>query len=82
MGGNIFNHEDKIIRPSQYNANSNYGLKITLRQIIKLSTTEYLEKDLMEILPSWNDRLSGTHHISFSENAMVVDASEKIFSFY
>lgn len=73
MAGKPFIYGDKLIRPSQ-DSLKRYGGNIELKEIIKLSPTEYHEQLLEVVLPNWNTSDDGCHTINTENNFVVLDA--------
>ena len=71
--GNIFNIQDKIIRPSQ-NCSKYYGYGLCFNEIIKLTETEYEEKLIESFKPKLNDDFIGIHTFNRKNNLTIVDA--------
>ncbi|MDN3641645.1 hypothetical protein QWY87_02960 [Lutimonas halocynthiae] len=71
--GNIFCFEDRIFRPSQ-NCAKHYGHGIEVREVIELTKTSYSEKNAQSIYPNWNDDLTSTHTLNWSNKLTVIDA--------
>jgi len=70
--GKIFVHQGNLFRPSQCCV-PRYGYGMYLNRIVTLSTTEYKEEKVSEILPAWNKRLRSTHTLNFNSQITVVD---------
>ena len=73
MAGKPFMYQNKWVRPSQ-DSLKRYGGNIELKEIIKLSPTEYQEQLLEVILPHWNSQDDGCHTINNEDNFVVLDA--------
>ena len=73
MAGKPFMYQNKCVRPSQ-DSLKRYGGNIELKEIIKLSPTEYQEQLLEVILPHWNSQDDGCHTINNEDNFVVLDA--------
>ena len=70
--GKIFKWMDNLIRPSQVSA-PDYGSKIQLNCIKKLSI-DHFEEEMSDIIsPDWNNKISGIHTINYSEGFSVAD---------
>lgn len=70
--GPILRRNGRLIRPVQ-NCLVRYGYSMTLREIVRLSPTEFEERTVEEILPSWRPGLFGTHTFSPAGAALAVD---------
>ncbi|WP_422798269.1 glucosamine inositolphosphorylceramide transferase family protein [Sphingobacterium sp. HJSM2_6] len=78
--GSLFIVDDFIYRPTQ-NPTKCYGGSIQINKIVVLTETEYKTDPVFEILPDkYYDR--GIHHISFSNDTIVVDGKRRIFKFF
>lgn len=73
MAGKPFIYQNKLVRPSQ-DSLKRYGGNIELKEIIKLSPTEYQEQLLEVILPHWNNQDDGCHTINAENDFVVLDA--------
>lgn len=71
--GNIFMHENKLLRPSQ-NCSKHYGYGIQMQEIVKLTETEYQEKNIESIYPNWDIDLLSTHTFNTMDNLTFIDA--------
>lgn len=72
--GNIFEEKGKLYRPAQ-NCEGTYGKEIVLNEIVKLTPSEFKEREARSIKPNKNWRYNkGLHTLSFSENYIVIDA--------
>ncbi len=74
--GNIFNHNGKLIRPSQ-DCSVRCGYGIRLNEIKTLSENEYKEIEIDFIGPDWDSKVGGVHTFNFENNLTVVDANMK-----
>ena len=70
--GKIFNRQGRLIRPSQ-DCTVRYGHCTNLNEIIHISETEYQEKRISQITPSWDKAVLGTHTFNQVENMTIVD---------
>ncbi len=77
MAGAIFRNNGKLIRPVQC-CIPKYGYCIIFYEIITLSRTNYVEKEIGRFFPNWEKGLIGTHTFSVSENFIVVDGKSKL----
>jgi hypothetical protein len=71
--GAVFRQNGRIFRPGQ-NCSKHYGYGITISEIIKLSTSQYEEREVQSIEPDWAPDLVSTHTINFASNLIVADA--------
>jgi hypothetical protein len=75
--GNLFLYNNQLFRPSQTSDKGIYGAGIKFNRVLKLTTEEYVEECVAEILPEWEKGLKGTHTFNFDESFLVVDAFRK-----
>jgi hypothetical protein len=70
--GAIFEHEGRLIRPSQ-DGSRDYGYAVHWNEIVTLNETDYEERPVLTILPDWSPGLLGTHTYNRCGNFEVVD---------
>ena len=73
--GKLFSYEGKLIRPVM-NCGLNgtdYGRSMTLKEIVELTPTTFVERDLERIEPTWAPNLSGTHTFNINDDLVVYD---------
>jgi len=70
--GNIFNMQDRLIRPSQ-NCSKYYGYGLCFNEIIKLTETEYEEKLIESFEPKLNNDFIGMHTFNRKNNLTIID---------
>jgi hypothetical protein len=70
--GALFYHGRRLIRPSQ-DCSVRYGYAIVLNEIIRLTTSEYEERQFETIMPDWQPGLLGTHTLNSNECYEVID---------
>ncbi len=70
--GNIFEYKGKFIRPVM-NCTPSYGYNMTLKEIITLSPSEFLEENVTTINPDWAPQLNGTHTFNCNNDLIVYD---------
>lgn len=75
--GRIFEQDGRWIRPSQ-DCSLRYGYKIKLNCIELLTPTEYKEREIGEIGPSWMPGNLATHCIAREEGVQVIDGCKRI----
>ncbi|TDN82180.1 hypothetical protein DET49_12534 [Salegentibacter sp. 24] len=75
--GKIFKENGRLLRPTQIGA-PKYGYGIQINEIKQLSTTEFIEEKLSDILPKWDKDLLAAHTLNFEEGFTVIDAQGKI----
>jgi hypothetical protein len=71
--GKIFEHEGKLFRPAQ-DCSIRYGYGVRIHEILKLSESEYLEREAIFIQPKWDKKIIGTHSFSKAERLIFSDA--------
>jgi hypothetical protein len=54
-----------------------YGHAIVLNEVVKLSKTEYEERETETILPVWRPGLLGTHTLNANERYEVIDGLQR-----
>jgi hypothetical protein len=70
--GSLFYRDGRLFRPAQ-DCSVRYGYAIVLNEVLKLSKTEYQEREAETIQPSWRPGLLGTHTINANERYEVID---------
>ena len=68
---------NKILRPSQINDSSGYGIGLNINKITLLNLESYKEKVIKTIYPNKKTMASGIHHINNSKSKVVIDVREK-----
>ena len=71
--GKIFVKDGKIIRPAQ-NSSHRYGYALSFNEIITLNQTDYEEREVHAILPTWDKKIGGTHTFNQAGDLTVIDA--------
>lgn len=71
--GNIFISEGALYRPSQ-DCSARYGQALNINQIMVLTETDYLEKEVLKVNPDWERELKGFHTLNFSDSFSIADA--------
>ncbi len=79
--GTPFKVDGKTIRPTQ-NCSRTYGGSIVLKQIEKLSPTEFKESFVTEIFPPKGRYSKGLHTLSKANDEILVDGKRYHFSFW
>ena len=72
--GHLFHRNGKLIRPAQ-DCSVRYGYALVLNEVLKLSPTEYEERQQEVILPDWMPGIFATHTLNFTSNVEVIDAT-------
>ncbi|MFC1527595.1 hypothetical protein ACFL5D_02470 [Candidatus Neomarinimicrobiota bacterium] len=76
--GAIIEHNGKLIRPAQ-NCTVTYGGSIIFYEIVKLSTEDFKEVFIGELLPNLNSKYpDGLHHIIQNNNITIIDGKRLI----
>ena len=70
--GRIFSRKDHLYRPSQ-DCSVRYGYAISINQILRISPTEYVEKEVSRILPRWRKDVIANHTLNHVESLTVID---------
>jgi hypothetical protein len=70
--GRIFSYNNKLYRPAQNNASSQYGYGLKINEIQLLDKNRYKEKEILSILPE-TFGLKALHHIDFSGSLVFID---------
>ncbi|HEX3454214.1 MAG TPA: hypothetical protein VHS03_06285 [Gaiellaceae bacterium] len=71
--GSVFRHGESLIRPGQDCARD-YGRAIVFNRVEALSPTDYREREVDRLEPTWLPGLTGTHTYSRSERYEAFDA--------
>jgi len=74
--GNIFEHQGKLYRPAQ-DCSIRYGYGMRIQEILKLSESEYREREVVFIEPKWDKKIIATHTLSRAGHLMVSDALQE-----
>lgn len=76
-GGTPFVEENGLYRPAQ-NSAGEYGRKITINKVEKLSPDQYLEQKAGEIQPSDEGPYTGVHTLSSRDEITLIDRKKRI----
>jgi len=71
--GKIFIQDGKICRPSQ-DCSGSYGNSFDINQIVILTETDYMEKNIIKVKPDWKKSLRGTHTYNSDNGFTIIDA--------
>jgi hypothetical protein len=74
--GRLFRTNKALYRPSQ-NSSMRYGYGTTISRVTKLSTAEYNETRVLEILPEWDKNIIGIHTLNVCDDIVVIDCLAK-----
>ena len=75
--GRLFEHEGRLIRPSQ-DCSVDYGYAVVFNEVLMLSPTDYAEKQIGSLEPRWARGLRGCHTYSRAGNLEVIDGKLRI----
>jgi hypothetical protein len=78
--GKIFSYKNKIYRPSQ-DCSITYGYALRINEILVLTESEFVEKEIDLIEPLWDDNIHGIHSFCFENNLTIADAFRKQWKF-
>jgi hypothetical protein len=70
--GALFWRGSRLLRPVQ-DCSVRYGYAIVLKEIVRLTPTEFEERTSEVILPQWRRGLLGTHTLNSNETLEVID---------
>jgi hypothetical protein len=70
--GHLFHENGRLLRPTQDGA-IRYGYGITVNEIARLTTTEFEERPVSYMGPTWRRGLLGTHTINSIGAMQVID---------
>ena len=76
--GNL-NFTNKMLRPSQINNSSGYGVGLNINRIVSLNLENFQEILIKTIHPNKKTNATGLHHISNTQSKVVVDVREKLY---
>ena len=68
---------NKILRPSQINDSSGYGVGLNINEIVSLNLETFKERVIKKIYPNKKTNATGIHHISNTNSKIVFDVREK-----
>ena len=74
--GRILQQDGRLIRPAQNSARG-YGRSITFNEIITLSETDYEERPIDAMHPTWEPSIIGVHTFQREGRLTIIDALEK-----
>lgn len=75
--GPIFFFEGRMIRPTM-DCKSRYGESILFKEILLLTKSQFIEKDIACIQPTWAPGLVGTHTYGQNERYIVYDGERLV----
>ena len=71
---------NQLLRPSQINNSSGYGIGLNINKIIALNLETYKETTIKKIYPNQKNKETGIHHISNTKTKIVFDIRKKVKS--
>ena len=74
--GRLFWSNDVLYRPSQ-DSSLRYGYATTISKVANLSTTTYIETEVLKILPDWDKDIIGVHTVNWTDEMTVIDCLMK-----
>ncbi|MGA3213508.1 MAG: hypothetical protein ABSD20_19550 [Terriglobales bacterium] len=75
--GGIFMQNNALIRPAQ-DCSIGYGYAVAFNEIRRLSPSEYEEREVGRLLPTWSPGLGGTHTFNFDSKYETVDGRKLV----
>lgn len=75
--GHVFRRGGRLFRPAQ-DCSTRYGHAIVLNEITRLTRTDYAERPVEVISPTWSPGLLGTHTINRDGAFEVIDGSRLV----
>ena len=72
--GRIFEHDGRLLRPSQRNTNGVYGYGLNIMEIEELTLDDYRERCIRTITPGFKPGLRGCHHFDATNGRYILDA--------
>jgi len=75
--GAIVSRDGMLIRPSQ-DCSRSYGYSFSLNEIIKLNPTEYEERPILTVEPTWAPALTGTHTYAVCGEVEAIDGAVRM----
>lgn len=70
--GRVFEMNGSFYRPAQ-DCSRRYGYGISVNQIVRITTTCYVEKEVARLLPEWSPDVVATHTINAAGGLTVID---------
>ena len=74
--GRLFEHQGQLYRPAQ-DCSIRYGYGIRIQTILKMSESEYLEREVAFIQPKVDEKIVATHTFSRAGDLVLSDALEE-----
>jgi hypothetical protein len=79
--GKIFEHKGKLYRPAQ-DCSIRYGYGTRIQEILKMSESEYLEREVTFIQPKWDRKIIATHTFSKAGRLVLSDGLEERWALF
>ena len=73
LAGEFFQHDGKLLRPSQ-NGSYHYGWGMKISEVVQLDEDEYIEKEVRAIEPGWHWSVIATHTFNQLNGMFASDA--------
>ena len=70
--GKLFHYRDQLYRPAQ-DCSVRYGFAISMNQILKLDSREFIEKEVSKTYPQWAKGLLATHTYNRAGSLTMID---------
>lgn len=75
--GMVFSQNGQLVRPVM-DCSKIYGGAMILKEIVELTPTLFIEKEICRINPTWAPDLNGTHTFNMNEDLVVYDGRRSI----
>ncbi len=75
--GAIVSRDGMLIRPSQ-DCSRSYGYSFSLNEITRLNPTEYAERPILTVEPTWAPALTGTHTYAVCGEVEAIDGAVRM----
>ncbi len=75
--GRVFEKDGRLFRMSQDNEGGGYGFGVNIMEITQLDMSDYQEKVVRTIRPTFDPALIGCHHIDFTDDLVVFDVCKR-----
>ena len=75
--GRVFERDGRLFRMSQDNEGEGYGYGVNIMEITQLDMSDYQEKVVRTIRPTFDPALIGCHHIDFADDFVVFDVCKR-----
>jgi len=71
--GKIIEHMGNLYRIAQHSSRKGYGYGLKINRIITLNETEYEERELQSLDPSWDRKIIGIHTFNHENRLTIID---------